>query len=262
MPELAEVEFMSRRLREWLEDAELTLELLDPKLDPHGQLRALRPFRVEEVFRRGKYSVLKGAQDTLLVHYRMTGKVLRGDTLPKYARATFVGERARVHFIDMRRFGTLERVPTETLESFFEGKKLGQEVWPMLRDGAWWKAQMSGLKIPIKAALLRQDRVVGLGNILASEVLFHARVAPDRPTHQVKESEWEAIAHALHQTVENILATETGDEIAYVNEGASAEDAGFFVYQRAGDAAACCGEPIERRVDAGRSTFWCPRCQR
>lgn len=262
MPELAEVEFMTRRLDAWLADAPLQLELLDAKLDPSGALRSLPTLHVQRVFRRAKYSIIEGVDDALVLHFRMTGKVLRGAELPTYTRARFVGARETVNFIDVRRFGTIERIPTDELEAFFKKKKLGAEVWPELRDGAWWQAQFEGIRAPIKAALLRQDRVTGLGNILASEVLFHARVAPDRSTADVTVAEWDALAKALHQTVKTILSTGAGDEIAYINEGASPEESGFFVYQRAGDAAACCGAPIERRVDAGRATFWCPTCQR
>ena len=262
MPEIAEVEFMTRRLHDWLADAPLQLELLDPKLDPQGTLRSLPTLVVRRAFRRAKYAILEGENDALVLHFRMTGKVLRGTELPKYTRARFVGERETVNFIDMRRFGTIERVPTAELEDFFEQKKLGAEVWPEARDGAWWQAQFDGIRSPVKAALLRQDRVTGLGNILASEVLFHARVAPDRSTADVTVEEWDALAKALHQTVKTILATGAGDEIAYINEGASPEESGFFVYQRDGKPAACCGGLIERRVDAGRATFWCPTCQR
>lgn len=281
MPELAEVEFMSRRLDEWLTGAPLQLELLDPKLDPNGDLRKLPTLQVERVFRRAKYSVIQGASDSLVLHFRMTGKVLRsvgaaasnpsgeglsahqesGIAVPKYTRARFVGARETVHFIDVRRFGTIERIPTSGLEAFFQSKKLGAEVWPERQSGAWWQAQFAGLKSPVKSALLRQDRIVGLGNILASEILFHARVSPDRPVNELLLTEWDALAEGLHQTVATILATGAGDAIAYVNEGASAEASGFQVYQRAGDAAPCCGGQIERRVDAGRATFWCPACQ-
>lgn len=262
MPELAEVEFMTRRLGEWLEGDSFRLELLDPRLDPEGALASLVVFPVARVLRRAKYSLLQNDAHTLLLHYRMTGKVNRAPTPPKHTRARFLGDRETVNFVDLRRFGTLALVPTPQLDDYFRSKKLGAELWPTRRDGAWWRARFEGLRIPIKRALLRQDRVVGIGNILASETLWRARVSPDRPTDALTDDEWARLAAGLHDMVFRVLEIETGDEIAYVNEGGSPEAAGFTVYQRAGAPAPCCGAPIARRVDAGRATFWCPACQR
>lgn len=264
MPELAEVEFMTRRLRDWLEGGAFRLEVLDPRLDPDGALLALAAqgdFPVTRVLRRAKYSLLQNDAHTLLLHYRMTGKVNRAPEPPKHTRARFYGDRETVNFIDLRRIGTLTPIPTPHLDDYFRRKKLGAELWPERRDGAWWRARFEGIRGPIKPALLRQDRVVGIGNILASETLWHARVSPDRPTNTLTLAEWSRLAEGLHTTVSAILSRETGDEIAYINDGATPESAGFHVYQRAGEPAPCCGRPISRRVDGGRGTFWCEGCQ-
>lgn len=261
MPELAEVEFMAQRLDAWLGKAPLQLEVLDPKL-ACDELLSLGTLDVDRVYRRAKYAIIESPTVSLALHFRMTGKVLPGRDAVKHTRARLVGGRTTVNFIDMRRFGTIERFVTSDAPAFFDGKGLGQEPWPERRTGAWWSAALSGLRGPIKAALLRQDRVVGIGNILAVECLHRARIAPARPVATVTDDEWDALADAFHAVVTMILSGAAGDEIAYINEGASPEEAGFLVYQREGAPAACCGRPVERVVEAGRSTFWCPQCQR
>lgn len=263
MPELAEVEFMSRQLHRWLAGAPLSLEILDPKLDPSGALAAWAGGHLRRAYRRGKYSLLVGDEAALVLHFRMTGKVTRVQgEMPKYARALLRSPKAEVAFCDARRFGTLELVPLDELHAWERSKKIGEEPWPELRSGEWWWERLGALRKPVKAALLAQDRVCGLGNILASEVLFQARVAPTRRACDVGVEEWDAISQALHQTVNGILEREQGEEIRYVNQGGSPQAAGFLVYGQQGEPAPCCGAPIARSVEAGRSTYWCPHCQR
>lgn len=261
MPELAEVEFMAQRLDAWLRDGDVTLEVIDPKL-ARPELLQLGTLDVQRVYRRAKYAIIESPTVSLAVHFRMTGKVLPSTTVVPHTRARFVGTRATINFIDMRRFGTLEPFDTQGADAFFAAKGLGLEPWPARRSGTWWKDALAGLKGPIKAALLRQDRVVGIGNILALECLHRARIAPTRPVPAIEDHEWTLFAAAFHEVVTMILSGAAGDEIAYINEGASPEASGFLVYQREGEPAACCGAPIERVKDAGRSTFWCPQCQR
>ena len=266
MPELAEVEFMARRLDAWLKGAPMTVNVIDPKLDPTGALASAPAERVQRVHRRAKYAVVEGENHRWVLHFRMTGKVVRwggaADEMPRHTRAILHTEDAHVAFVDMRRFGTFELVPSVQWATWEASKRLGDEPWPERRPASWWRERLGSLKTPIKKALMAQDRVVGLGNILASEVLFQARVSPRRPANTLGDEEWDAVSRALHETVGAVLEMQVGDEIAYVNEGASPEAAGFRVYGRAGEPAECCGGPIERIVESGRSTFWCPNCQR
>lgn len=262
MPELAEVEFMSRKLHTWLSGGGLTVDVLDPKLDADGSVSTLSIPRVRRVIRRAKYAIIEGNLDSLVVHFRMTGTVKRaGEELPKFTRAVFNGSKERVAFCDSRRFGTLEVVSTDSLEGWLRSKALGEEPWPIPRSGEWWWERLGAVRKPVKAALLDQTRVCGLGNILASEVLFKARVSPQRRACDVTVEEWDAVSKALHQTVQMVLNSSTGDEIQYVNQGGSAKESGFLVYGQMGQSAPCCGAPIVRTKDQGRSTFWCEKCQ-
>lgn len=262
MPELAEVEFMARRLDDWLRGERVSVDIIDPKLDPRGALASWSQ-QVSRVYRRAKYAVIEGESDNLVLHFRMTGKVIRSPELQvRHGRALFRTSSERVHFVDMRRFGTMECVARSAQDAWEKTHRLGDEPWPEPRSGAWWQERLGERRAPIKKVLLEQNRVVGLGNILASELLFQARISPQRLAADVTIEEWAALSEALHTTVGKILSLQTGDEIAYVNQGASPQDAGFLVYGQEGASAPCCGAPILRSVDAGRSTFWCDHCQR
>lgn len=264
MPELPEVELMSRRLDAWLAGAPLAQVVVhDEKLGSSERFAPLAGQGVERAWRRAKYAVLELQEHALILHFRMTGKVLRSLSEKQRPRMTLLGARETVHFCDTRRFGTVDLVVRKELDAWFAAKKVGPEPYPLARDAHWWRARLGDLRTPIKNALMRQDAVAGLGNILASELLWRARIHPERLPSSLAHREWEAMATAFSPLIEDILRAEDhGDEIVYIGEGREPTDASFGVYQREGEPALCCGEPVERDVHAGRSTFYCPRCQR
>ena len=114
------------------------------------------------------------------------------------------------------------------------------------------------VKSPIKVALMRQDRVAGLGNIAASEVLFRSSIHPAQPAHELSKDQWDRIAVAVHAFINHTLDQESSDEIQYVNQGG---EGSFAVYGHAGSPCPRCQVPIERLIQSGRSTFFCSRCQ-
>ncbi len=244
MPELPEVEIQCSRLRRWLVGHEVRLEDLDFGCGH-------RSMRVTAVQRRGKYLLIEG-KETWVLHLRMTGKVVAsrpgGRKRARFHARRSGGEESSYDFEDTRRLGTLSVV------SAFDDSRLGPEPWPQRRDASWWRACLQGLRGPIKPALMRQDRVAGLGNIAASEILFRAGVDPRTPVPEVKG--WPRIADAAHAFLEEVIAEETGEEILYINQGGSNP---FQVYQRAHCQA--CGEAITRLVQSGRATFFCGTCQ-
>ena len=163
-----------------------------------------------------------------------------------------------VSFIDPRRFGTVDLVPMGHLESFFNQKRLGPEPWPERRDGAWWCERIGKIRSSIKVAMMRQDRIAGLGNIAASESLFRAGIHPSIAATQLTAKQWDTIADAVHVFIDHTIRHESGDEIQYVNQGG---EGSFFVYGHAGTECPVCGTVIEREVQSGRSTYFCPSCQ-
>jgi len=241
MPELPEVEIQCRTLRRWLVGRRVLLEDLDFGCGN-------REMRVTGVRRRGKYLLIEG-KETWVLHLRMTGKVVPSRPEGrKRARFHTLQSGQAYDFEDARRLGTLAVV------GVFDDSHLGPEPWPEKRNASWWRDRLQGLRSPIKPALMRQDRVAGLGNIAASEILFRAGVDPRIRVPDVRR--WKHIADAAHAFLGELIAEEAGEEILYVTQGGSNP---FRVYQRA--QCPTCATAITRLVQSGRATFFCPTCQ-
>lgn len=264
MPELPEVEIMSRNLHAWCAgEVVQSVEVLDERMTRQSPLAlsCMEGQKIGRAYRRAKYSVIEADEHVLILHFRMTGKVVRKPA-GRAARVMIHMESApSVHFLDTRRFGTVDAVALSDVGAYFADRSLGDEPWPMRRDGSWWKRQMSGLRGPIKPSLMKQDRVAGLGNILASEIVWASRLDPEMRVTELADDDWNAIAAASHETIDRVLALESGSEIIYVGDGAEPSESGFSVYGQEGNSAPCCGGPIARIVQSGRSTFYCPACQ-
>jgi formamidopyrimidine-DNA glycosylase len=280
MPELPEVENVARGLK-YLEGRKLKrLEIFDQKVWFESELgpEELSGKKLLEVSRRGKYLLLRFERGlTLLQHLRMTGKMLEqgSHALPEAIREQIGtrGPKARqvrcrfefgshnVVFYDTRRFGTLTAVSDE--ENFFSKKGIapdpfGQEE----RAREHFLTRIQETAKPIKAALLDQSLVAGVGNIYADESLHRAGVSPRTPARRVKDPQrlWDLIREILAQSME-----EGGTSVVdYL--GADGEPGRFGdqlrVYGREGERCVSCGKRVKRIVMVGRSTHFCPHCQR
>jgi formamidopyrimidine-DNA glycosylase len=272
MPELPEVETVRRRLLPHLTGRTLTeVEVLDFRLtdpEPPDVVAArLQGARIEALGRRGKYLILElddGA--ALLVHLRMTGNLLwlpaPPEEAPRFLRArALLDDGSYLAYTDARRFGTW-RIAEDGAEVWL-ATKLGPE--PL--DG-WAAADLAralaGRKAPVKAAILDQRVVAGVGNIYADEALFAAKIHPASPAGRLSR----ARVARLHAAV--IAALEAGIEA----QGASIRDfrtpdggygsaqERFVAYGRGGEPCVTCGTPLRRTVIGQRGTSYCPRCQR
>ena len=260
MPELPEVEIMARNLDGWMRGHRLkAVEVVDDKLraEPFSLVTG---DTVVSVWRRAKYAVIDFSQGHhLVLHYRMTGKTVLDPSRMRRARLRLLlSEGTCVAFEDTRRFGTVQVIRGPALAAFFTDKRLGPEPWPERRDGRWWSAQLAGLRGPIKPAMMRQERVAGLGNIAATEVCFRAGIHPAMNVPAIEAAQWARIASAVHGFIDHTLAVESGPELSYVNQGG---EGSFSVYGHAGAACTVCGAEIVRMVQSGRGTFFCPVCQ-
>lgn len=258
MPELPEVEGMASHLRRWTAGHRLIgFEVLDPKvlvLDRGDGSGLGAP--VGRIWRRAKYLVLEAGGEAWIVHFRMTGQLVRE---PRgRARWVLDGDLA-VGFVDPRRFGEIVRIPVGEVPAYFEAKKLGPEPWPVRRDGAWWAARLGDARGPLKVVMLDQARVAGVGNIAASEICWRARLSPFVSPRSLDTAAWERLAEAASVFLEEAVAACSAEEIVYVNQGGENP---FDVYQRAGEACRRCGGVLGRVVQAGRSTYFCHRCQK
>jgi formamidopyrimidine-DNA glycosylase len=273
MPELPEVETIRRGLAPRVEGRTIErLEILDPRwcepLAPEEVTAAVQGRRVEALRRRGKYLVWALEDDVhLLVHLRMTGTLLY-DPAPdeRFRRVTFTfGDGHELAFCDQRRFGTGElALGPAALEAFF-ADRLGVE--PLDADvpltGAVLKALARGRRAPVKAFLLDQRRVAGVGNIYADEALFRARIHPLRPAGSLTRAQCEALATAVTDALSAGLRAGGATISDFRNpEGVyGGFQHEFLVHLRRGEPCHECGTEIVKFVAAGRGTYACERCQ-
>jgi formamidopyrimidine-DNA glycosylase len=273
VPELPEVETIRRRLATVLEGATIeSAEIVDPRLtrpvDPDLVADALVGERVAALERRGKYLLWRLVSGrTLVVHLRMTGS-LRHDPsgrLPEdaYRRATLSFDTgAQVGYRDVRRFGTWELLEREHLRPYLSAR-LGPEPLAVSFTAARLGALIAARRAPVKAFLLDQRRIAGVGNIYADEALWRARIHPLRPAETLDRDEVTRLHRALRAVLRKGIELQGSSLRDYVTpEG---DDGGmqqeFHVYGRRGEPCDRCGRPIERIVVAGRGTWLCPHCQ-
>jgi formamidopyrimidine-DNA glycosylase len=276
MPELPEVETIRRQLAPLVENRRLTnIEVLDPRwsrpLAPRELERALAGRRVERLGRRGKYLVWSFAGDVHLAqHLRMTGAVL-SDPDPEQAHvgvrielsATRPARARRLAIVDPRRFGTGELLlGSEALEAFF-AERLGLEPFDERFTAAHLCALAKGRTAPIKAFLLDQRRIAGVGNIYADEALFRAGVHPRRPAGRLSREQYERLRESV------IAALSAGidargasiDDFRHVDGVRGSFQNQFLVHLREGEPCATCGSTIVKMVVGGRGTYVCETCQ-
>ena len=271
MPELPEVETIRRQLARRVGGRTLrALEILDPKwcepLAPDALRDALEGRRVERLSRRGKYLIWECSDQVyLLMHLRMTGTLLYDP--PPDARFTRVrielDDGHELRFCDPRRFGTGELALGEPELDAFLGARLGVE--PL---GAEFTAEhLYGVtrnrRAPIKALLLDQRRIAGVGNIYANEALFRAGIHPLRPAGALKRAQAAALRDAVVASLSAGLSAGGAsiDDFRHPDGVKGAFQHEFLVHGRAGEPCAVCGGLVVKFVAAGRGTYACERCQ-
>jgi formamidopyrimidine-DNA glycosylase len=272
MPELPEVETIRRQLAPVVEGRELTtLDIRDPRwclpLAPDAVREAVEGRRVERLGRRGKYLVWELSDDVfLLLHLRMTGTLLL-DPPPDapYVRVRFAldGGAHELRFCDPRRFGTGELAIGPAALDAFVALRLGLEPLSDELTGAALRAMARGRRAPIKAFLLDQRRIAGVGNIYADEALFRARIHPLRPAGTLTRGQYDALALAVRDALTAGLAAggATIDDFRHADGVAGAFQDEFLVHRRGGEPCPECGATVIKFVAAGRGTYACEHCQ-
>jgi formamidopyrimidine-DNA glycosylase len=273
LPELPEVETIRADLAQVLEGRTLRAverasadELRRPwETAWHEQLAGRR---IEHVRRRGKWIVLsldRGA--ALLVHLGMTGQLTAGDAdRPRETHTHLVftlDDGSQLRFRDARRFGSVTLFADSTaLETFFRDNGLGPEPWDL--DAKAWRQALAATTRCLKAALLDQTLVAGVGNIYADEALFTARLHPARRACDLSAAEATRLRKAVQTVLTRAIECRGSSIRDYV--GGSGLRGGyqdeFLVYGRTGEPCARCQTPIARDRLAGRSSHYCPECQR
>ena len=271
MPELPEVETIRRQLAPLVQGRTLRhVEVLDPRwsrpLAPSELEDALEGRRVMRLGRRGKYLVWSLSGDVHLAqHLRMTGTVLyRPDPEPAHVRVRIgLSGGGRLVIVDPRRFGTGELLlGGEALDEFFEAR-LGLEPLEERFTVEHLRGLARGRTAPIKAFVLDQRRVVGVGNIYADEALHRAGIHPLRPAGRLSREQCERLREALIWTLEAGIEARgaTIDDFRHVDGVWGSFQDRFQVHRRAGEPCPRCGATIAKIVVAGRGTYVCERCQ-
>lgn len=270
MPELPEVETVVRGLAPHLLGQRLqrvTTRRADLRWPlPPDLAQRLSGATVTALHRRAKYGLLETDRgDTLIFHLGMSGKFhpLSGEP-GLHDHVLFETEALTLAYNDHRRFGSMHLAPTADALLHPLLAKLGPEPLSDEFNGQTLAASARGRETPIKALLLDQQVVAGIGNIYASEALFAARINPARKAGHIAATR----LHALADSVKTVLAAaiEAGGSTLRDHAQVSGE-LGYFqhsfqVYGRENQPCPACQGAIQRRVQAGRSTFDCPRCQR
>lgn len=264
MPELPEVETFVRGLAPTVGRAIASAEIRDPKLNVCA--RELDGARIRAVRRRGKYIGI-GFDDgrTLVIHLRMSGRLRLGcrESEAKYTRMILrLDTGASIYFVDPRRLGTADvcasgfdvPVGAEPLDAGFTPSALAKLI--------------ASSRAPIKQLLLDQRKIGGIGNIYAAESLWRAKIDPRRKANDLSRDEirrlHRAIVSVLREAVDGLgttLGTSVSDYHPTPTETGAFQNQ-LAVYGRAGEPCERCGTEIERTIQAGRSTCFCPACQR
>ena len=271
MPELPEVETIRRQLAPLVEGRVVErLEIADPRwclpLAPAAIVDAVQGRTVQRLARRGKYLVWALEDEAfLLMHLRMTGTLLY-DAPPgtPYERVRWtLDDGHELRFCDPRRFGTGElALGTPARDAFFAAR-LGLEPLDGELTGEALRRMARGRRAPVKAFLLDQRRIAGVGNIYADEALWRARVHPLRPAGELGEDELRALHRGIRAALKAAIARQgaTLRDYRMPDGGSGRMQHEFKVYGREGEPCERCGRPIEKIRAGGRGTWFCPSCQ-
>jgi formamidopyrimidine-DNA glycosylase len=274
MPELPEVETVRRGLVPVLEGQRLArVEQRRPDLRfplPERMAERLTGRRVVRLDRRAKYLLLHLDDGmVLLIHLGMSGRMMvsRGPQAQVNAHDHVVFETEAgsvVTFNDARRFGMMDLVRTDKLEQHKLIKGIGPEPLGNAFSGPILAAALKGKKTSIKAAILDQKVVAGVGNIYASEALFRAGISPKRLAYTVQGDRAEKLAQAIKTVLNEAVAAGGSSLRDYVQADG---ELGYFqhrwrVYEKEGKPCPNGQGTVRRITQGGRSTFYCPKCQR
>lgn len=283
MPELPEVETVMRGLAPSMEGAVVVKALINrPDLRwpfPENMAERLTGNRVERMRRRSKYILADlSSGETLLIHLGMSGRMLvSGDPLGQFTHDHPKAEKhdhvvldfdngARVTFNDPRRFGAMDLLETATADQHKLLSGLGPEPLGNDFNESHLAEALKNRKLPMKSALLDQKIVSGLGNIYVCETLYRGKIHPSRRACDVTAHEVGELVPIIRNVLSEAIQAggsslkdfrQVDGELGYFQHS-------FYVYGREGEPcnASDCSGQIERIVQSGRSSFFCPICQR
>jgi formamidopyrimidine-DNA glycosylase len=275
VPELPEVETIRRHLAPHVEGRAVErLEVLDARwcdpAPPEEVAAAVEGRRIERLGRRGKYLDWQLEDEVhVVMHLRMTGNILLvpaaddADGRPHLRVRIALDSGDRALFVDPRRFGTgIVLLGDEARDAYFAARLGVEPLGPDFTADAL-RALAAGRRAPVKAFLLQQERVAGVGNIYADEALFRARIHPLRPVGTLKRAQIAELRDAVVESLEAGLAAKgaTIDDFRHPDGARGSFQDRFLVHLREGEPCVRCGRTVVKMRAAGRGTYVCERCQ-
>jgi formamidopyrimidine-DNA glycosylase len=275
MPELPEVETIRRQLSEHVRGRTITdVEVLDPllvdPLDPRDFEQRVMGRSISALERTGKYLFVElDHGEALALHLRMTGQLLWSPAEPDeavpHARAVFrIDDGSVITFADVRRFGRAWLLPPGRADRERAwGGRTGVDAMSPRFTAHGLGHSLSGRTAAIKALILDQRIVAGVGNIYADEALFRARIHPRRPGGSLSPAEVSRLHRAIRDRLRMGISVggASFDRYRDAHGGLGGMQDLFLVHRRRGDPCPRCRTTIEKGVVAQRGTYWCPRCQ-
>ena len=262
MPELPEVETVVRTLRPAIVGRRiLNAEFLQLRVlrgSPLETAKALSGRRIQAIERYGKFIAIRLDRGWLVVHLGMTGKLLVNAEPTKWTHAVFTLDRGILHYDDQRQFGRIEYgvdLPERVAA-------LGPEPLEITLED--FIARLRARRSPVKAALLNQAVVRGVGNIYADEALFRAGVHPRRAAASLRKDRIERVYNAMREVLAEAIESRGSSVSNYVDSDGrkGSFQLAHRVYRRTGQLCTTCGTEIKRIVLVQRGTHFCPKCQR
>lgn len=273
MPELPEVETVKRVLEPQISGLRIESVSVDrPEVIARPTetefCEAVAGQTIYGMGRRGKFlQLLLGSGDTVVLHLRMTGSFLitpSNDPLEKHTHVVFhLNGGSDLRFIDTRRFGRFWLIRSGEDDTHSGIGKLGPEPFDASFSADYLRTNLEKRKRPIKDCLLDQSVVTGIGNIYADEILFAAKIRPDRPANSLTAPEWRRLAEIIPERLAYFIEKNAiAPEEYFEGKGKDYRNTPFLqVYGRSGKPCVLCGQPLCRIVIAGRSSVFCPHCQ-
>ncbi len=270
MPELPEVETVKNELAphiigRCITDVTLLWDKIVKEPSPQEFISRIARQQITDISRHGKYLIVSlSSGDKLILHLKMTGSLILGKNdsePPKFTRAIIhLDSGQNIYFRDPRKFGVLKLVKnTKEIDA-----KLGPEPLEEAFTLKVFSERLTNRKAPIKALLLDQKFLAGVGNMYADEALFAARIDPRRASNSLKKLETKRLYDAIHQVLLEGLKYGGASVVTYFHPDGSVGTAHQHFNVAHGQKKSCpvCGSPIQRIIVRGRGTYYCPRCQK
>ena len=263
MPELAEVQTLVNQLDAALSGSTIQeMDILYPSMQQHGSPKDLLGKQLIAVERWGKRLSFRTPEELLVVSLGMTGGWRLGEHPGNHVGAVLKTNQGTAWYVDPRRFGRMHIFRSQEEAHQVLGDRIGVDAASKLNDGQLQAALGNG-STKLKAALLDQGRLSGIGNYLADEIAWQAQLSPVRPLSQIQPEEWTALNRARQDVIKRALRYGGLSFSDYLHADGNKGKMGsqLQAYGRAGQPCLRCGEVLQKSVVAGRGTHWCPGCQ-